>query len=99
MIMAKPDDGELPQSLAAPWLIEQLAAAEHERWSHWQRYMHEQCREEPDGSLTIPAELVRRWDNQMSTAYADLSETEKQSDREQVLRYLPIIATALHRST
>ncbi len=96
--MANADPVELPHGLAAPALIEQLAAAEHERWSHWQRYMHEQCREEPDGSLTIPAELVRRWDRQMRTAYDDLSETEKESDREQVLRYLPIIATALQRS-
>jgi hypothetical protein len=97
--MADPDRTELPHSLAAPGLIEQLAAVEHERWSHWQRYMHEQCREESDGSLTIPAEFVRRWERQMRTDYADLSETEKQSDREQVLRYLPIIATALRRST
>jgi hypothetical protein len=97
--MAESDSDELPQPLAAPELIEQLAAAEHERWSHWQRYLHEQCREESDGSLTIPGELVRRWDRQMHIAYEDLSDAEKQSDREQVLRYLPIIAKALWPST
>jgi hypothetical protein len=97
--MVERDRAEFSEVLAAPVLIEQLAVAEHERWSHWQRYMHEQCREEPDGSLVIPADLVRRWDRQMRSSYADLSESEKQSDREQVLRYLPIIATALQRST
>ena len=76
-------------------LIEELAAAEHERWAHWQRYLHEQCIPGPDGSLTIPAELVRRWAAQMNTPYTDLSETEKNSDREQVERYLPLIERAL----
>lgn len=77
-------------------LIEELAAIEHERWSHWQRYMHAQCESGPDGSLTIPAELVRRWTTQMNTPYAELSEEEKESDREQIHRYLPTIAAALN---
>jgi hypothetical protein len=75
-------------------LIERLAAAEHERWAHWQRYMHSKAERRPDGALVLPPELVARWEAQISTHYADLSEAEKESDREQVRRYLPVIAEA-----
>lgn len=72
-------------------LLERLASIEHERWSHWQRYIHEQCVRGEDGSLTIPADLVRRWSEQLETPYSELSEEEKASDRDQVQRYLPVI--------
>ncbi|MGV9976141.1 hypothetical protein [Micromonospora wenchangensis] len=89
---------DLPAVLRAAQVIEQLAAVEHERWSHWQRYLHSQCTPADDGSLIIPAALVARWTEQMSTAYADLTEAEKESDREQVRKYLPVIDSVL-RST
>lgn len=76
-------------------LLEQLAAKEHQRWSHWQRYLHSKGEVLSDGSLLIPSELVARWDHQMNTPYAELSESEKESDREQVREYLPIIRRAL----
>lgn len=75
-------------------LIEELADVEHERWSHWQRYLHSKCERAHDGSLVIPAHLVDRWESQMNTPYSALSEEEKESDREQVRRYLPIITDA-----
>lgn len=75
-------------------LIEDLAAIEHERWSHWQRYMHANAKHQEDGSLLLSPELVQRWEAQMSTKYIDLNESEKESDREQVRRYLPLIATS-----
>jgi hypothetical protein len=81
-------------------LLETLASIEHERWSHWQRYLHSKC--VPigvDGSLLIPGDLAKRWDKQMKTSYLDLSEDQKESDREQVRRYLSLIVTALHEST
>ncbi|MEU7599915.1 hypothetical protein [Streptomyces sp. NPDC041003] len=74
-------------------LIEALASVEHERWSHWQRYLHSKCVRGVDGSLIIPAELVQRWEAQMNTPYDALSEKEKESDREQVRRYIPLIPT------
>lgn len=80
-------------------LIEDLAAIEHDRWSHWQRFMHSKGKRLPDGSLVLPAELVGRWDTQIATAYADLSETEKEGDREQVRRYLPLIIGGLVERT
>jgi hypothetical protein len=76
-------------------LIEQLAAVEHERWSHWQRYVHSKCVRQPDGSLLLPANLVARWEKQIDTKYAELDDQERESDREQVRKYLPLIASAL----
>jgi hypothetical protein len=76
-------------------LVEQLAAVEHERWSHWQRHVHRKCVRQPDGSLLLPAGLVARWEKQINTKYAELDEQEKESDREQVRKYLPVIASAL----
>ncbi|KKI27524.1 MULTISPECIES: hypothetical protein [Pseudomonas syringae group] len=72
-------------------LLEPLAAIEHDRWAHWQKYLHSQCSKNDDGSLTIPRELVYRWERQMETPYLELSEKEKDSDKEQVMRYLNFI--------
>ncbi len=77
--------------------VERLAAIEHERWAHWQRYVHDHCERKGDGSLVIPAELVARWEIQIETGYPELSEEEKESDREQVYRYLPTIIEVLTR--
>ncbi len=76
-------------------LVERLAAIEHERWSHWQRYMHSKCLPQPDGSLLIPADLVSRWEKQIATRYSDLDERGKESDRDQVRKYLPLLASEL----
>lgn len=76
-------------------LLERLAAVEHERWSHWQRYMHSKATLQPDGSLLIPSDLVRQWERQIATPYNELTEKEKESDREQVRKYLPVIEEAL----
>lgn len=76
-------------------LVEQLADIEHARWAKWQRYLHSKATKRPDGSLVIPAELVERWERQIETAYADLSEKEKESDREQVREYVDVIKDAL----
>jgi hypothetical protein len=82
-------------ALGSEGLLEALAALEHERWSHWQRYLHSKCIPGSDGSLMIPAELVSRWTVQMSTPYAALSEQEKESDREQVRQTIEVIGAAL----
>ena len=76
-------------------VIEKLADIEHQRWAHWQSYMHGKCQRRPDGSLVIPPGLVAQWERQISTNYVELSEREKESDREQVRKYLPMIADAL----
>jgi len=76
-------------------LIETLANIEHARWAKWQRYLHDKAVKQPDGSLVIPAELVERWDRQIETPYQSLTEDEKESDREQVRVYLPVIKDAI----
>jgi hypothetical protein len=77
-------------------LFEQLAAIEHERWAHWQRWMHDQGRrDERTRALVIPATLVDRWERQIATPYADLSEAEKASNREQIDQYWPLIEPLL----
>lgn len=70
-------------------IVEQLAAIEHRRWSNWQTFVHEQCIHTPEGNLIIPQKCVERWNRQISTPYSELSEDEKQSDRNQVNLYLP----------
>lgn len=77
-----------------PELIERLAAIEHERWSDWQKYVHSKILPSSDDGiliLRIDQDFVERWERQIKTSYADLSETEKQKDRDQVARYLPLI--------
>ena len=76
-------------------MLDALAAIEHERWSHWQRYMHDKGKVQPDGSLLIPADLVQRWERQIDTPFPSLSEAEKESDRDQVRRYLSTIVEAI----
>lgn len=78
-------------------LMEDLAAIEHERWSHWQRYVHSKGARQPDGSLVIPPELVERWERLIATPYGALTDAERESDREQVRRYLQAIIDALAR--
>jgi hypothetical protein len=77
-------------------LLETLASVEHERWCHWQRYMHSKCVPQGDeGALLIPADLVKQWEKQLATPYSELTDEEKESDREQVRKYLPLIVGAL----
>jgi hypothetical protein len=68
-------------------LIEELASIEHERWSRWQSYLHAKI--DHDGRL--PTNLIERWTRQINTPYDQLTELEKQSDRDQVMKYIPFL--------
>ena len=85
--MAEEDNGTAPEQV----LIEQLADKEHASWARWMRYLFDQCELQPDGSLLIPLKFGLRWNRQMNTSYAELTEREKQSDRDEVAHILPII--------
>lgn len=84
-------DPKQPRRIPGENLVEQLAFVEHERWSDWQKYLFSVCDENPNGSLTIPSFFVKKWQEQMRKPYTSLSESEKQSDREQVMRYFHLI--------
>jgi len=79
-------------------ILDDLAAIEHERWSTWQVYLHSQGTRQPDGSLILPASLVARWERQIQTPYERLTDTQKQSDRDQVRKYLPTIQNLFERN-
>lgn len=72
-------------------LIERLAHAEHASWAHWMGYLFTKGRFNADGSFTIDAVSVRHWRRQVQTAYEHLTEHEKQSDRAEVCKIIPII--------
>jgi len=71
---------------------EALAAYAHEAWSGWMQYLFGKCAEE-GGTLIIPVWAVARWTRQMSTAYADLPESEKASDRAEADKMLAILGS------
>lgn len=72
-------------------LRERLASVSHDIWSHWTRWQFEVCQKQEDGSIVIPADKVDRWSRQMYTDYKDLSEREKDSDREQADKILRVL--------
>ena len=82
-------------------LIEQLADKEHASWARWMDYLFSKCEDHYDidgysgvesyaGKIITP-DLIDRWQRQIDTPYAELSEQEKQSDRNEVAHILPII--------
>lgn len=77
--------------------LDTLSDIEHDRWSHWQKYMHAQGERQADGSLLLPPDLVAQWDRQINTPFAELSDDEKNSDREQVRKYLPAVLAAVSK--
>lgn len=72
-------------------LKEQLADLCHEQWSGWMRYMFSKAPLNEDGSWTMPAEFVERWQRQMNTSYAELSEPEQNSDRTEADKFLALL--------
>lgn len=89
--MRSPLDRERKEFIPGENLFEKLASVEHQRWSDWQSYVHSICDENPNGSLTIPSFFVKQWKRQIATPYDRLEEKEKDSDRKQVERYMPLI--------
>ena len=59
-------------------LREDLAALEHEQWAHWTRYLLD----------NLTPENIERWRRQIDIPYAELSEVEKDVDREWADRVL-----------
>lgn len=73
-------------------LIEKLADYAHKAWTGWMQHVFINCcKENDDGSLVIPKWAVDRWTRQMKTPYEELSELEKESDREEAREILTTI--------
>jgi len=70
---------------------EALACYAHEAWSGWMDYLFKQSRENEDGTVTIPADLVARWRRQMGTTYADLPSKKSESDRREAAEILRVL--------
>ena len=73
---------------------ELLAALAHQQWSGWMHYMFGKSQHNSDGTVTLPVNLVSRWKRQMNTAYHDLPEHEKQSDRDEADRMIATLEKA-----
>lgn len=77
---------------------EALAALEHEQWAHWTRYMLKTLEPLLSPNVGMPAQVrgnaeaaLERWLRQINTPYADLSEKEKDSDREWADKVLEVV--------
>lgn len=81
-------------------LREHIAAVQHEIWSHWMRYLFSRAEgSDYAGGAVIPNALVLRWQRQMETPYAGLTERERESDREQADKVLAVMAAELAAAT
>jgi len=79
-------------------VIEALAEYAHTAWSGWMDYMfskmtleHSIMTSRDTGRLIMPEWAVERWQRQAATAYADLPENEKESDRDEARKMIAAI--------
>lgn len=85
-------------------LREAIASVQHEIWAHWMKHLFSCCGETdfklpedlseptaPPRESVIPADKEKRWQRQIETPYAELSEKEKDSDREQADKVLAVL--------
>lgn len=84
------------ESVIAKWMkefVEKGAEIEHERWSKWQKYLHSKLSKNIEDAdfFRLPTFYWERWERQIATPYSELSEQEKESDRDQVRPYIPLI--------
>ena len=63
-------------------MVEVMASFVHDIWSRWIDYLFSKSEMNEDGSCTIPANLVSRWQRQKETFYEDLPKEERYSDKE-----------------
>lgn len=88
----------LQTRISDPAFREALSAAIHDQWAHWTRYMLEALeplmpvseREHVEGGQLAKARL-NGWLRQIDTPYAELSEREKDSDREWADRWIAMV--------
>ncbi len=62
-------------------ILEELSELEHIQWAKWTKHMLE----------NLTPENVKKWKRQIKTPYTQLSEKEKESDREWARKILKIV--------
>ena len=77
-------------------LFEKLADIEHQRWAHWQKYLHSRLTN-LNGTLVMSPKYRRHLERLIDTPYSELTEYEKDSDREEVKKYWDLILEALNK--
>lgn len=68
--------------------LEAFADIAHNQWCGWMTFLFSVSKKNEDGTVTIPAGFVERWESQIKRSYNELSEIEKQSDRDEALKYI-----------
>ncbi len=86
---------KLIHSLFDKELLEILSDYEHKRWASWQKYVHEKCIKNPDGSLTIEKKDVDWWESEIKASYDELNEIQKESDRNEVRPVIQLVCDYL----
>ena len=71
-------------------LREDLASISHAIWAHWMSYLFSKC-EDDDLGMVIQWDDAERWKRQVKTPYAELTEREKDSDREQADKIIDVL--------
>ena len=75
---------------------EALADYAHRSWTGWMEYLFSRTmRPIPGSAPMIPERWAERWQRQMDTPYAELSEAEQDSDRKEADRMLAIMEPIL----
>lgn len=69
-----------------------LAAYSHGAWAEWMQYMFRQGTLNADGTWTMPAEKVVRWQRQAATDFVDMPPNETPSDYEQAGKIAALLA-------
>lgn len=70
--------------------LERMAEEVHQMWSNWMKHLFTQGWVLTDQGFKINTEATKRWRRQMTTQYSQLSEDEKQVERDIARRYLNV---------
>jgi len=85
------------QTKQADDLHEALADLCHRQWSGWMTFLFSKCTRINGGGRYIPVEFVERWQRQIDTDYAGLSEDERDSDRKEADKFIDLIIATVSR--
>lgn len=68
----------------------------HEQWSNWMRYLFSKGTfNDDDGTWTMPAWAVERWQRQLNTPYEALPDNEKETDLAEANKFLSLLKSIL----